>query len=551
MKRVIISVIIGAILMAFIVIPPVSGANFTIQGYVYDQFGNPLPSATVQITEVDVPNSTTVSTNQSGYFTASLINGIYVVDVSKNGYTHISFCVQGKDYTQTYNIYLFNINWLLGIQSFMDNTNAQIQQLYNLYYGINDNVNRLFMLYQSLKDNIEENLSVICDILNQLISEQQTILSTITSIQNQIQILANNYEQLENRVDYLENQVGILNNRMSVMESGVENLQIRMTQVESRIENIVIENIYIENITIENITNMIIENITSVENIYVENYYIENITIENITVENTSVYYITENIVIIERVDISENINMILSLFDNLKNKVDTLEVWISAIDNNVNSINRELNSIDSRLFVIEQMLKVPSGFPTYTVKVKIVDENFDYIIGEKIWLIMANGRILESTTPAVFDNVIADKVVVRYGDLRYEFVLNKDANILIMVKDNIPQVMTMVRINVELKDDVAEIIVDGGKYIFWTTENYITVWLPVGEHTIEVKSGGYSGEMTLTGTHEPTEQNVELQKAEGIGLTTKILLALSIMALLMLVAIAVSRRKRYYRLRW
>jgi chaperonin cofactor prefoldin len=532
---------------------PVSGANFTLQGYVYDQFGNPLPSATVQITRVDVPDSTTLSTNQSGYFTASLINGIYVVDVSKNGYTHISFCVEGKDYTQTYNIYLFNINWLLGIQSFMDNTNAQIQQVYNLYIGINDNVNRLLMLYQSLSDNLNENLSVICSVLNELLSSQQTMLAMIGSIQNQIQILASGYDQLENRVAYLENQVGIMNGRFSVMESSLDNLQIRIIQVESRIENIVIE--YIENITIENITNMIIENITRVENIYVENYYVENITIENITVENTSVYYITENIVIIERVDISENINMILSLFGDLKNRVETLEVWMSAVENNVNIVNNRLNDINNRLFLLEQLLKVPSGFPSYTVKVKLIDENSFDIHDEKIWLIMANGRVLEGvTSPAVFENVLADRVVIRYKDLRYEFVLNSNTNILIQVKENVAQVLTMVRIVIpNLKEGSrATIIVDDGKYSFWTYENAITVWLPVGEHKIQIFTNDQKGETTLYASHEPEEQTLYLQSSTGVlTWVTPLAIAVGVIVLLSLLGLAWAWSQKRYRYRW
>jgi molecular chaperone GrpE (heat shock protein) len=313
------------------------------------------------------------------------------------------------------------------------------------------------------------------------------------------QIILTTIVSIQSQIQILTNEYQQLENRVDYLEEQVNMLNNKMAVMESSMEN------------------MKIEMESEIENL---------------------------------RIEITENIKAIISSFENLKARVDDLEVGLSAVENNLNAINNQLNVINSRLFVLEQMLKVPSGFPAYTVKVKLVDENFNDIIGEKIWLIMANGRILENTTPAVFDNVIADKVVVRYGDLRYEFVLNKDANILIMIKDNIPQVMTMVRINVELKDNVAEIIIDGGKYIFWTSENQITIWLPVGEHTIEVKSGGYSGEMTLTGTHEPTEQYIELQKAEGIGLTTKILLALSIMALLMLMAIAVSRR-RYYRLRW
>jgi hypothetical protein len=254
-------------------------------------------------------------------------------------------------------------------------------------------------------------------------------------------------------------------------------------------------------------------------------------------------------------IEMAENINVLMSMFENLEMRMNNLEVWISAVENNVNVVNNTMNDINNRLFLLEQLLKVPSGFPSYTVKVKLIDENSFDIHDEKIWLIMANGRILEGvSSPAVFENVLADHVVIRYKDLRYEFVLNSNTNILIQVKENVAQVLTMVRIVIpNLKEGSwATIIIDGGKYSFWTYENAITVWLPVGEHKIQIFTNDQKGETTLYASHEPEEQTLYLQSSTGVlTWVTPLAIVVSVIVLLSFLGLAWAWSQRRYRYSW
>jgi len=478
--------IIGALLMSCLTFAPVS-AGFTVNGYVYDQFGNPLSGVLVKFIDCNRDEETDVYTDNNGYFSVYLDSGRYLMTVEKAGYTAISGYVEGAKNVLSYKFYLFNINWLRAIQSFMDNTNAQIQQLFNLYSQINENMTVMFNLYEQLKGMLEENLTVIYNVLNQLLTSQQMMLNMINTIQTQIQILSAGYQELKDNYNYLKQQIDIINSRIDEMKTE----------------------------TAELIENLKIELETEIENL---------------------------------KIELEAEIENLINEIENMKQRMNAIERAISNLENNMASIQNSINMLEARLFIIEQMLKVPYGFPTYTVKVKLVDENFNDINNEIVWLLMANGRILENkTSPAVFENVIADRTVVRYKDLRYEFILNNNANLLIMVKDNVAQVMTMVRINVNLVDNYAIVIIDG-KDTYVITDNQLTLFLPAGEHTIEVRSGSYKGEAKITATHEPVEQYIELQKTE-LPISAKLLLAGLVLIFMMLIAVALSRRKvRYYR---
>jgi hypothetical protein len=349
----------------------------------------------------------------------------------------------------------------------MDNTNAQIQQLYNLYYGINENVNALFSLYRQLKDNMEENLTTIYNILNQLLSTQEIILTSISSIQSQIQILTINYQQLENSVLYLEEQISIINDRMSIMENTFENFEIEMR----------------------------------------------------------------------------DNINAIIDEMVTINAYIDNLRTTINSLQSNINSIQNEINLIELRLNMLEQLLEVPSGFPTYLVRVNVVDEDFNRIENVYVYLIMANGRMLSSLSPAVFENVLADKTVIRCDNVRYEFVLDSPTYLTLMRYN---YVVTMIYGNINFEYPVS-IFVDGeNKGVF---ENTYYIFTSVGEHTIEARYNNYYFEKKVELTHKSQRIDVSMSKplsiSERISDTLKspeFVISASMLGILVLIGLAFSK---------
>lgn len=445
---------IGSILMSVMFIQPVSGANITISGYVYNLYGNPVDNAWVRTYNANTGELIGETyTNSLGYYSLVTSGDRSLFVISKDGY-----------YTYVAYFDLNNYNYTLDVCLLF-----AIENVENIKNNVDNLRNILDYLYRLIYDNILVDISAIKE-----------------NMQNINVVVAN----MDIRLTFLETSVG------EIMEN-IENLKSWAQEVNENLYNIFVE---------------------------VENCY---------------------------------------QAIQSLDNMINDIMLDIVDLQNRMTFIELEVERI-------KQMITIPSEIPRYNVRVLIDEPSL-------VWLTSANVvPMVGYGTDILFENVVADEVVVRCGLLRYVFVLDNDTVIRIQDVEGIKEVVSNVTIEVNISN-LIRVELYSAKYRFVKEGIGIVKFenIPVGTYTMRIFSdeppksskimsllhienlGRYLlCEGTITIPHEDVYLYIEIPpQEEWYEQVIKrlresgslVAICAAVLVFLMVIALVVSRGKRYY----
>jgi len=214
---------------------------------------------------------------------------------------------------------------------------------------------------------------------------------------------------------------------------------------------------------------------------------------------------------------------------DQLEDEVQDLQSRVGELEVRISNLEVQVYNIWLKIAEIEKKITVPEGIPRFTIsgRVSKVCENYSEPYGGLyVWIGSYNLVPMDTYTDSSgsfrFENVVGDRVVLRVKDLRYEWILTRDANINVFysLSENRTYVVSTVYGKIYLGENIyenqVEVSLIGVNRVY--SDNFVGGYcfqnVEVGEYVLIARAGDLTFTKQLVVTHEPLEQDIALQKA-------------------------------------
>lgn len=217
-----------------------------------------------------------------------------------------------------------------------------------------------------------------------------------------------------------------------------------------------------------------------------------------------------------------------------LEQEVTDLQSRVADLEIRVSNLEVQVYNIWLKIAEIERKITVPEGIPRFSISGRVfrMCENLSEPYPDVyVWIGSYNLVPMDTYTDLSggfeFENVVGDRVVLRVKDLRYEWILNKDAELWIYysLSENrtfvvSPCVYGSIYLGENLYENQVEVTLVGVNVDRVYSDNFTKTYqfqnVEVGEYTLIAKAGDLKFVKELVVTHEPLKQDIALQKAVG-----------------------------------
>lgn len=325
--------------------------------------------------------------------------------------------------------------------------------------------------------------------------KQNLILTTyLLPLQPIIRNIENEIRQLEDNVLFLKNEIDNIKERLTKVEVDIDLIKERISRLEQNIENLEEE--------IVRLNDRINELWAYIDNTIKTMYgYIENL-----------------------RRDIYEYINEVK---ENIMSRVRILEERTDNVELKINELEIRVSNLELKVREIEEKITIPEGIPKYSIEGKIwyKDEEFMFPFSNQyVWLLTYNLIPIETYTDEEgyyrFDNVVGDRVVLRYRDLRYEWVLDDNDYVRIVYEDNnayvVGKIYGYIYLDNELFENDVRVSLIGEDYekTKYVVGYYEFDYVPIGEYKLIV-SDNYKYEADIVITHKTQRIDIDFKRVK------------------------------------
>jgi predicted nucleic acid-binding Zn-ribbon protein len=412
---------------------------------------------TINITISTDCDSYVLQTDENGYWNIELSEGKYYINVSKDGYTSYLHYLEVKENNLTVTTYLLTLEKETELERRVDNLENQVKLLWK---ETNNIWNRIYEISENI-DNINRDLLNRISYLNSLIQQTEENLKRaleqgLENARMEREILKQKIEnEIENlRNDFL-NAVNLINQQLNEVRSEIN--QERQLIIEIQ------------------------DNFNSFKDIVSKTLEVLNSKIENIMLD-----------------------------IANLNNRLNVLELKVDEHEIRISNLELELRLFEEKInYEIEQIkeqITIPINIPKYSLTVYTYYHIYDNYIpydNQYVYVLTYNVIPMDGYTKdgkITFYNIVADKVVVKYLDCRYEFILENDDVVRFVTNWHTYVVSSITFYSLEGENIKVNLKGNGIDLTFNVVDNVTYDFLPIGDYTIT-----YNGkEEKITLTHKP-----------------------------------------------